>query len=185
MLHYWLPSKHFAASAKGSVIKAINCEQCGLRYFYQLTRSASGEASAFCYIGERAAAARAQRRADENLQKLLKTDCDLVPCPQCGHLQRDLISIRRAQKYQWLGRGAGFVAVLGLIAIGFLAWGEWYDNPRRFGEERIDFILAAAGVAGIGLLLNGLMHWLRSHEGWIKEDLRNAPPALLVSDDKT
>ena len=64
--------KTFTATASGSAMREVICEKCRCHFFYQLARAAKGTAEAPYYIGQDAAALRAQHRAQAKVDKMLK-----------------------------------------------------------------------------------------------------------------
>src|SRR5258705_411293 len=123
--------KTFTATATGSVMKEVVCAKCRCNFFYQLARTATGQAEAPYYIGQDAAAQRAQRRADAKLAKMLQRDSEVVPCPRCDHIQPQMLRDLRRRMYRMLSWLA-IVPLLLLLIFGIFALVEYSAHPYRF-----------------------------------------------------
>jgi hypothetical protein len=95
-------------TARGAALRGVTCENCGCQYLYRLTR----------IIHETKTLPRGMRPEQlpnptgKRLQRILKRSVDPVACPQCGHLQRDMIRALRAHRFGvvvLLAMGAAFV----------------------------------------------------------------------------
>jgi hypothetical protein len=128
--------------ATGSVMKQVTCESCGHQYEYKMTRTGHGN---FCGYARTAQQAdeKAAVEAAEKLKKALETECDVVPCPQCGALTRQMKAAEAAIVPQCLGgMGVGLLIVGGAYLFG--RWtGRWF------------VVLGLIGVAAI--VLSGLV----------------------------
>jgi hypothetical protein len=80
--------KRFTATARGSAVKVVACENCSTEYVYVMKREGVGAGTSLYWLNEEGAASRAKAAAAEMLQALLDKDYDPVPCPVCGHYQR-------------------------------------------------------------------------------------------------
>lgn len=109
-------TKDFRASVAGSRTVAVECEKCGTRFEYELSRVGSGVAAAHYYTFQAWAARRAGHRAERDLARRLSREADLEPCPRCGWVNEESIRRARRQRYRvppiW---AAAFVAVAGLF----------------------------------------------------------------------
>jgi hypothetical protein len=180
--------KNFTSTASGSVIKEVNCEKCRGRYYYQLARAASASASAPYYIGQAWAQTRAKKGAARKLAIKLQRDSELVPCPDCHHVQDLMIRDQRRRMHRGLRMMAWAMPGVGLLITGVIAMVAWSAHPRRFADEDHNpyFIAAAVSVAAwIGLML--LRRFLvmrlgtRGNEHLLRVAMIGAPPALLPS----
>src|SRR5256885_9075302 len=113
LLHYH--QKTFRAAASGCIIKEVVCEQCQLRYYYQMTRFAVGSGIAPYGMGEVAAEANAQHQAQMCLRETLESDCEAVPCPGCGRVQQHAIDYIRRQLYPNLGALVWLLPLVGVF----------------------------------------------------------------------
>ncbi len=80
------PSK---VNVRGSVRKQVTCECCGHQYDYEMTRSGSGSYRGFAWTRSEGQE-KAAPQAVEDLQEKLATECDVVPCPRCGAITREM-----------------------------------------------------------------------------------------------
>src|SRR2546423_1606461 len=145
--------KEFTSTAGGSVIKDVSCEQCGHRYFYQLSRIGTGSASAPYFLGQASAAQHARQSATASLEAKLQLECDLVPCPHCGHIQQQMILLLRRRSYRGLIMLSWVISGMGLLMTGILALAQWNSHPRRFEVEYVAYVVAAAALLGFFALL--------------------------------
>jgi hypothetical protein len=145
----------YTATAKGAVLKLVVCEHCQTEYVYSLERSALGEGTSLLFIDNEGAAQRASSRAEQELQRKLERGVDLVPCPACGWIQKNMIPrVRRAYRRWMLYAGGILIFVPLLVAfIGGVA------NEGRNGEgPHIPWpifmgTLAAFVFLGVGFLI--------------------------------
>jgi len=174
--------KTFNATATGTVIKEVNCEKCALRFYYELARVAAGEADAPYYMGQGSAEERAQRRAQQNLAGKLQVDCEVVPCPQCGHVQQAMVRFLRGRMYRTLRVLTWVLPIAGLVLTWVMAAMAKFDRPRHFEEERVIYVLVAAGFVGLWFVLMSIKRWLLARGHWLRAAMSAAPPALLPED---
>jgi Zn finger protein HypA/HybF involved in hydrogenase expression len=69
----------------------VECDKCGCKYAFQITRLGSGAAEAPFMIGQESAAARAEEGARKDLMDRLAVEAELVPCPECHWISDDLV----------------------------------------------------------------------------------------------
>jgi hypothetical protein len=98
MIHYH--SEVFTTKISGQRVASVTCEKCGTPYYYELSRIGIGKASSPYSLFERAAARRAEARAERDLEKQLDRDAELVPCPKCHWVNQDLIDRYRRWRYR-------------------------------------------------------------------------------------
>lgn len=140
-----------AISVSGSVKKQVTCETCGHRYEYEMSRTATGTYSGFATTRQEADE-RAAVDAAHQLHSVLSAECDVVPCPQCGAITKEMA----AAKTDWLSLSVAGI-VLGAAMITGVYWvGQW--SGRWFyviGLLGICFVLC-----GIGQFFTGLYGWI-------------------------
>jgi hypothetical protein len=100
------------AVATGHTTKVVPCEECGRRYAYQIARTAYGAADRSSSGGYGVAL----QRAEAELQRLLASEVEAVPCPACGWYQSDMIPLARKQHRRWMIY-AGQCLTVGLIPL--------------------------------------------------------------------
>lgn len=89
---------------EASKVKQVTCERCGTAYYYEMTRQGIGRGTALYGIGTGRAGAGAERRAQEDLNRRLEIESDMVPCPKCHWVSTDLIKTYRKGRYRKIGR---------------------------------------------------------------------------------
>ena len=109
--------KTFISTTSGSIIKEVNCEKCRQRYFYEMTRTGEGSASAPYMLGQNHAAGSAEDLAKKRLIKKLETESDMVACPKCGHVQPSMVDSVRSRAYYGLKLASIVIPVVGLIYV--------------------------------------------------------------------
>jgi hypothetical protein len=152
--------KTFTATVTGRRIVEVSCEKCHTQFQYELIRQASGGGTAHYYIGVGAAERRAQASAEKNLEKRLRSEAELVPCPHCHWLNEELVRGYRRSRYRPLTTislvlaGAAWVVVLFSL----------YALPARRSDRYPGDVATMIGFgAGIAVLLAGLavQWWVR------------------------
>ena len=76
--------------------------------------------------------------AGRKLRMMLKTECDAVPCPQCGALTRQMKEAKAAV----VPMGLGGLALGGLIVGGVFYFGTWSGHW-----------FVGTGLVGVGMIL--------------------------------
>ena len=145
----------YTATLRGSRIVPVTCERCQSRFAYELTRVGVGRASAPYYIGQDAAADRAEKAAKKGLARRLQRESEMVPCPECQWVNGDLIAQYRRRKYRpfrWIAAG---IAVVGV----FIALSEMYVDKRQVPSGGMQVFLGICLLAAAAVLL--FQHWLR------------------------
>jgi len=94
--------KEISASGSKSAVKEVNCENCSEAYAYIHTVEATAEGGGTILgLGQKSAEKAALKRLDKKLQKSLKSPM-VVPCPKCGHCQKDMIPVAQNERLFWL-----------------------------------------------------------------------------------
>ncbi len=102
----------------GTVKKAVICEHCGCHYEYEMRRVGVGTLYRSA-LTKADADKEAARIAADQLQRMLENECDVVPCPECGAITREMDKARKAffpKMLLVIGAGAG------LLLLVFVAW---------------------------------------------------------------
>ncbi len=148
-------SKTFKVTAAGQRLEAVTCEKCGTVYYYRLVRVGTGRGRAPYFLGQTAAAERARINAQKDLAQRLKGEAELVPCPQCQWVNRDLLKRYARRKYRCLDWKASGIALVGTIA----ATNVWMMRRQQ------NTTLTTLIILGLGLLCAGGMlvfrYWVR------------------------
>lgn len=142
-------SNEHECNAHAGVLKSVACEACQCEYEYVLEREGVGDASSPYLLDEAGAAERAKVRANKNVLEQLSLGTDVVPCPACGHVQKDMIPVAQAAMYAWMTTAAvlsGFAFACLLIT--FVA-GRGLSQAARFWAGSGTVVLggAAFGLA--------------------------------------
>jgi hypothetical protein len=138
----------------GAVLKEVHCEHCGSEYVYQMARQAAGAGTNILFLDQRGAVDRATKRAQTDLQRLLKCDCDPVPCPNCGKYQTHMYPAARRSYQRWMLRWGQYSLVLCGVCLGI----TWLCSiNKRFPVEPDTLgslwgITIAAGVVSLVLI---------------------------------
>jgi hypothetical protein len=148
--HYSLPSTRGAgAAAPGQTTKVVHCEACRRSYAYELKRTGYGSDP------DESAYSVALQRAEADLQRLLATGVEAIPCPACGWYQSSMIPLAQTQHCRWM-LNAGLCLTIGLIPVAVIpasinaTYADQYTTP-------IPWPIFAAGAAGLaGLLAVGI-----------------------------
>lgn len=112
-------------SANGSVKRQVTCESCGHSYEYEMSRTAYGSFSGFAMTRAEADEKEAEN-AVEKLKVMLTTECDIVPCPKCSALTRQMREASANFIPQCVGAAlVGAATVLGVFYVGKIT-GQWF-----------------------------------------------------------
>ena len=94
--------KEISASGSKSAVKEVDCENCSEAYAYIHTVEATaGGGGTILGLGQKSAEKAALKRLDKKLQKSLKSPM-VVPCPKCGHCQKEMIPVAQNERLFWL-----------------------------------------------------------------------------------
>jgi len=144
------------ATATGSHIKTVTCEKCAREFFYELSRSAKGQASSVYGLYPEATKIKAQKKAQENLAKRLARDVELVPCPNCRWVNDAATRIFRRAKYRKFLPYAVFIFVIGAIVAGAL-----YEFSQWKPSDIFAMSIFAGGALFLPAMLLTIQHLLR------------------------
>jgi hypothetical protein len=139
----------------------VLCEQCGRPYGYALTRSVGVQTTRAVWESVEAARKTAFRQARRSLDRILDRECDPVPCPECGWLQKKMLTAARREHFGALPWSATFAFILaGIVLFLLLAYTILVEDlalkPARWGPEGA----AGLGLSFVLLLLCGGGAWL-------------------------
>jgi hypothetical protein len=148
--------QHYTATAHGSGVKMVPCENCSTEYVYILQREVSGTSSGLFPLGGQGTADRAKAAADDTLKDILENDFDPVPCPVCGHYQRYMFPKMVESK----GLGLLIIRLILLASGCFVALGSvrytiaYVQNPNE--ESPTPLVVAWSIALLLGLISLGL-----------------------------
>jgi hypothetical protein len=173
----------------GGRIVDVNCEQCGGRYYYKLTRIGTGAGSVPYGMSTSWAAQRAEAEAVVNLQKRLAREAELVPCPKCNWISSELVKGYRLGRYRIAGELALAIALGGAFSSLVAAWHISIGNPR---DPWLPYLWFDGPAASLALAVTVLLirRWLRSrirpNRDYPREpELPLGTPPALVMDEST
>jgi hypothetical protein len=146
-------SRWATASVPGQATKMVRCEACGRNYGYALMRIGHGQAdghSADSY-------SLARQRAEAELQRLLASAVEAVPCPACGWYQSNMIPLARRRHRRWMVH-VGQCLTVGLIPVAVLGELIYLSNDDIGNPPPVPWPAFVAGLfcllaAGIGMLI--------------------------------
>ncbi|MEZ5944522.1 MAG: hypothetical protein R3C18_24300 [Planctomycetaceae bacterium] len=130
----------------------VECEACGHRYWYEAERSAESQGFSPLYLDGAGARRRAREDVERKLKRAFQNAVEVVPCPECGHYQAEMLPFVR-KTYYWFFVP---VAVVCFLAAGvvFVA-GVVSDEHALSGEIPAWSTVPAATLPLLGLLLLG------------------------------
>jgi hypothetical protein len=153
MIIHW--SKQINIEQIGKRVVRVQCSNCACEFFYKLIRVGVGTGTAPYSIGVARATRNAQKQANEDLERRLKSGAELVPCPNCLWINEELILAYRLGRYPNVGSFAVACAVIGTCVFLCLVW-FYFVDPRAPRESLpyvlvggTSFWLMAAGLIGI------------------------------------
>lgn len=151
-------SRQVASSHTGTRMTRVECEQCGCRYYYELTRIGVGSVSTPYGLMGAAAEESAKQQSSTELVERLADEAELVPCPQCHWINSELVSGYRLSRYRWVAPLALGIAFFGTVASLISAAFLWYGPPADRGA--LPYVLV--GGPGISIALAGVMILIRN-----------------------
>lgn len=179
--------KRFESEQVGGRVVGVQCDKCGCRYYYQLTRIGAGVANSSYGIGTASGPDRASERSEQELQERLSLEAELVPCPQCNWINDELVQGYRRGRYRRMAKVGLVIGVLGTV-IGVLCGLIIGRNPADQGAVPY-FLYGGPGLSlsfAAGML--GLRFWLRRrlrpNRNYPQSPALPAgtPPALLIDE---
>ena len=113
---YSVDRLHF--ECERTAVKEVTCQHCQAEYLYVIERTAIGQATTLYHFNEEGARDRSQTRAQTNLQ-VIEKDFDLVPCPNCGSYQPQMVAFLRRTQHFWMFLLAVLLFLLSALALIF------------------------------------------------------------------
>lgn len=95
-------ARSYTATVRGAILKFVACEQCHAQFIYHMEREASGSGTSLLFLDNEGASRRASVGAESALQTMLQSECDPVPCPDCGWYQEHMHATIRKAYHRWL-----------------------------------------------------------------------------------
>lgn len=151
----------FRCRTAGVVEKRVTCEACGRDYYYVVEREALDGTIDFLVLdaalSEDAAGDVAREKVNHALARIVK----IVPCPHCGHYQREMLPLIRDSYYpyaRFLAFAMLFLAML-IATIAFLL-----KDRIRDGLLPNWAWMVCGSLVGGGLFVLVLRHTIASRE---------------------
>jgi len=137
----------------GSRPVQVTCEHCRHEYQYVLHRTATGTAED---PDQPTALRKAEEDAQRKLAEMLANGRDIVPCPKCGQLTREM------RRDQWSNRGTGLETVLFggfiiLVGVGICLGVNWVGKVTGRLFYVIGIFGLLVGAFGALLVFQGLV----------------------------
>jgi hypothetical protein len=104
-------------SSSSTTVREVTCANCGTEYAYALSRTESGTGTSPYGLDDDGAKHRALKTASSKLDNSLDCAFELVPCPQCGDYQPEMVAFLKNSYRKWLYIPA---ALLFLVAVAAL-----------------------------------------------------------------
>jgi hypothetical protein len=139
----------YTTTVTGRAPKVVRCEKCALEFVYLLEVTTSGTGFSPLFLVNSVAESHAQTEAEQKLLDALNSDCAVVPCMACGHIQGYMIPRARADLHAWMGKAAwpSFVVSTVLALQGAYAWNyEW-------SEALATISLVSAALLGLAAII--------------------------------
>jgi hypothetical protein len=149
----------FTARLSGSTAVAVRCENCRVKYYYPLHRTAVASETAHYGVGLDTARSRARKRVHELLRHMLEERIEAVPCPRCGCYQEKMFPLLRAPRYRWmqdigiLGMLFSFFAAIALLLLIFAPGLRPLVNINSEVAVGLFVCIGTAFLLSLGLLL--------------------------------
>jgi hypothetical protein len=141
--------RSYQATVSQSVWKAVRCEQCSTEFVYKMICQAESTGASLYALDDQGAKARASRRAREQVQAGLASECAPVPCPQCGWYQRHMIPRARTLYKRWMVKAGGVMIPISVLLLAVL-------YVLTFGGRQGEPLLAPV-LLGVGWGVGGLL----------------------------
>jgi hypothetical protein len=180
--------KTFESAQAGACIVGTVCDHCGCTYYYELARVGTGAHSAPYGIGSSSASQKAQDHSESDLRRRLALEAELVPCPSCRWISRDLVEGYRLGRYRRVGKLAFAVGFAGSMLSLIVAWFIHIGPPLDRWLLPYLLIGGPATFTLIAMTLLLLRGWLRSriqpNRGFPQETRLppGTPPALIMDE---
>lgn len=142
---------NYTSKVSGALVKKVRCESCYKHYVYQMHRTGTGTGSSPLFLDNEGASGRAQSGAMLNLIHQLENTVDVVPCPNCGWYQDDMVKKARRGYRRWM-LSVGACLTLGLVPVAVI--GNFINTGLDGREPTIPtnyFWTAIGAIALIGV----------------------------------
>jgi Zn ribbon nucleic-acid-binding protein len=143
---------NITATVKGRFPKEVECVECQHHYVYFIEREASGAGFSALSLFDQGATRKATERAERELAKKFENEVDIVPCPECGTIQPEMVDEARRLRYRWMKITGICLAPLAIMLLPIsLSMSKSYNDRGIFLVFMSITVLA--GLLSIGLPL--------------------------------
>jgi hypothetical protein len=162
----------FTTLAKGKAVKKVHCESCGNDYVYLMKRGFEGLETAWLSSTEKKAKDMSKMKAVLGLQMMLDADCELIPCPECGWYQPNMVKkIRQGFRDNFATAGLIMIAVAVVLVLGaFAHFGEQVPGADQLQLRHPVLLAFAVPLAALGIALYPLGKVLASRKDPNEDD---------------
>lgn len=169
----------YTATAKGSVLKEVECENCEATFAYRLERTVTGQGYSLLWLDNRGAENRSSKQAEAQLTSKLSRDIDTVACPHCGWFQKNMCEVLRRNR-----------VIVGLVCSPIVGTIALVVTSVAFPFQHEFFALfVGLGTTVVGILFTFLLYLLhnpnRSHPGNGDRDAVRAASSRGLTDYET
>jgi hypothetical protein len=106
----------YTSTVESEYERSCVCEKCATEFTYRFTVAGSGQGSSALFLRNKGAAEDAQKNAIANLQKNAKAAFPPVACPNCNHIQTQMLQYYRRHRFVRVNNLA-LVALLLIVSI--------------------------------------------------------------------
>lgn len=121
--------REYYSTLTATTRKEVVCEHCRCEYAYNMTCTSHGRGISLLWVDNDDARERAQVYATRGLERMHRAGCELVPCPDCGWYQRDMVRKKRQFLTIWIS--ATSIAAGATVA----GWGHHLCKKCRTGKN--------------------------------------------------
>ena len=147
-----ISSANVEIKRSGSRPVDVTCEKCRHQYQYTLHRTVTGKGD---HLDQSVALQKAEDDATQKLAKILESEADIVPCPQCGQLTSQMRGNVRKNREDGFGMMVGGAIII-LVGAG-ICWGVyWVQNSTGRLFYVIGIFGVLAGVFGVMMIFQGM-----------------------------
>lgn len=149
------------ASSAGGTIAKVSCDKCQSEYYYELTRVGTSTGHSPYGIAISSLEETARERSKDELVSRLQSEAELVPCPNCGWINDELVTGFRRGRYRGFGLAALLTMIVGTV-VSFVASWFVYLGPQ-VDRWSLPYLLVGGPLLSIclGIMMLALQHGLR------------------------
>src|SRR5579871_6578709 len=105
--------RRYTSTITGWVWRPVRCEKCGCEFAYKLKIVAQGQGYSPLFLNNNGAKSAAADKARQNFDQKVKSDITAVNCPDCTHLQPNMVRwLKNKRRTLLLGPAVALAVVL-------------------------------------------------------------------------